>query len=347
MTSSSRRKRRTTGSSDALRRVALLAALLTLGFGATACRRAQRDPLVTYFNAEFRLSIQYPASWRSEQAAQEGVWYRYFLGPTVGTQRKSAVSATLLAGPLSGSIDDYAHTYLAGNTVTATRDEKRPGLSGKSYVFATPDGATRYALLLLSQEPLPAGAAPRVFGLYCQGEAASFAQYAPVLDEMAASLTLERVEDWRELRIPHAALSLRVPKSWQHLRRTSGGGVHVEQFTSPTFAVEKGAETVHASLTVSIEPAPNGLDGYYKAVKQKLGPNFGVVNHVSWNDGYADVLHVETPMASSYIKRFFRVASGRGYSLVFEARSDAYQRAAPWFDLIANTLRIGDETAAR
>ena len=347
MTSSSRRKRRTTASSEARRRVALLAVLLTLGAGATACHRAQRDPLVTYFNGALRLSIQYPASWRSEQAAQEGVWYRYFLGPTTGAQHKSAVSATLLAGPLSGSIDEYARTYLAGNTVSASRDEKRPGLVGKSYVFTTPDGATRYSLLLLAQEPVPVGGALRVFGLYCQGEAASFAQYAPVLDEMAASLMIERVEDWSELRIPQAKLALRVPKSWQHLRRTSGGGVRLEQFTSPALAVDKGAETVHASLTVSIEPAPDGLDSYYKAVQRMLGPNFGVVTHASWKDGYADVLHVETPMASSYIKRFFRVSGANGYSLVFEARSDAYQRAAPWFDLIADTLRVGDETTAR
>jgi len=347
MTSSSQRKRRITGSSERARRRLLWALLLALCVGPTACRRAERDPLVTYFNGELRLSMQYPASWRTEQAAQEGVWYRYFLGPTTGAQRKPAVSATLLSGPLGSSIDEYAHNYLAGNTITATRDEKRLGLAGKSYAFATPDATTRYSLLLMRQEPLPEGVAPRVFGLYCQGEAASFDKYAPVLDEMAGSLTLERAEDWAELKIPQAGLSLRVPKSWQHLRRTSGGGVLVEQFTSPTLAVDKGAETVKASLTVSVEPAANGLDGYYKAVKQKLGPNFGVVTHARWKDGYADVLHVETPMASSYIKRFFGVSGGRGYSLTFESRSDVYHRAAPWFDLIADTLSATDGAKAR
>jgi hypothetical protein len=349
MTSSSPRKRRTTGSSEPTRRATLLVALLALVLGASACRRSVHDPFVTYFNGEFRLSMRYPASWRSEQAAQEGVWYRYFLGPApaTGAQRKPAVSATLLVGPLNGSIEEYAQTYLEGNTMSATHDDRRPGLAGKSFVFATPDGATRYSLLLLRQEPLPAGAAARVFGLYCQGDAASFGQYAPVLTEMATSLNVERVEDWPEVRIRQARLSLRVPTSWQHLRRTSSGRVLLEQFTSPTLAVDKGAQTVHASLTVSVEAAPKGLDEYYAAVKRQLGPNFGIVTHQKWKDGYVDVLHIETPMASSYIKRFYRVSGGQGCSLIFEARSDTYQRVAAWFDLIADTLRFNSETGAR
>jgi hypothetical protein len=164
---------------------------------------------------------------------------------------------------------------------------------------------------------------------------------------MAASLTLERTQDWPEVRVPEASVSLRLPKSWHHLRRTAGGGVLIEQFTSPALGVDKGAQTVHASLALSIEPATGGLDGYYGSVRRKLGPNFMLASHGKWKDGYVDLLDVETPMASSRIKRFYRVSGTKGYSLAFEARDDAYPRAAVWFDLIADTLQIGTETGTR
>ena len=37
--------------------------------------------LVTYFNGDFALSLRHPASWKAQQAEQDGVLYRYFLGP--------------------------------------------------------------------------------------------------------------------------------------------------------------------------------------------------------------------------------------------------------------------------
>jgi hypothetical protein len=347
MTSSSQRKRQTTVWNSARRSVALAVALAAGVLAAGACQRRVRDPLLTYISPQFHISIQYAASWRTEEAHQEGVWYRYFLAPTTGASRKSAVSATLLAGPLPGTLDEYAQTYLAGNTLGSTRDERRPGLIGKSYAFTAPGGATRYSLLLLKEQPLPAGNAARVFGLYCQGDAASFAQYAAALDEMAASVTLERPQDWNEIRVPGAKAALRVPGSWRFLRRTSGQGIRIEQFTSPALGVDKGGQTVHASLTLSVEPAPDGLDAYYRAVKRTLGPNFAALSHADWKGGYADVLHVETPMASSSIQRFYRVSGGSGYSLICEARDDVYPRAAPWCDLIAASLRVGPEAGAR
>lgn len=348
MTSSSRRKRRTIvwssrRSRGALAILALAGAWLAVG----ACRRAPREPLITYFNADYRLSLQHPASWRTAQAQQEGVWYRYFLGPTTGPQRKPAVSATLLAGPLPGTIDDYAQTYLAGNNLQSSRDEKRPGLAGKSYVFATPDGAMRYSLLLVTEQERPAGRDARVFGLYCQGETANFAEYAALIDAMAATLTLERSGDWPEHSVPDLALALRLPASWKQTRRFSGGSTRIEQFASPALGADKNQQTVHALLTISVEPAPDGLDAYYDGVRTKLGPNFALVTHGIWKDGYLDVMHVETPMAASRIKRFYRVSNGRGYSLAFEARDDVYLGASRWFDLIADTLRVGPDVASR
>ena len=48
-------------------------------------------------------------------------------------------------------------------------------------------------------------------------------------------------------------------------------------------------------------------------------------------------------MATSRSKRFYRVAEGRGYTLAFEARDDAYPRVARWCDMIASTLKVGPE----
>jgi hypothetical protein len=346
-TSSSPRKRRTIASSRTANAAALLLAVATLALAPSACRRPARDPLVTYFEGPFRLSVQAPASWRTDQANQSGVWYRYFLGPTAGTQRKAAVSATLLAGLLPGSLDDYAQSYLAGNTVNVAQPEKRPGLTGKSFAFASADGNTRFFLLLLKEDAPPSGRPDRVFGLYCQGDGARFAEYAKVLEEMAASLKLERVADWKEHSVAGGGLALRLPDSWERERRLSAGKKRVEQFTSPALGADKGGQTIHASLTATIEPAPGGLDSYYSSVRQQLGPNFALASHGPWRDGYADVMHVETQMASSHIKRFYLVKDGTGYSLAFEARSDAFLRAEEWFDLIADTLRIGPEVQGR
>jgi hypothetical protein len=165
---------------------------------------------------------------------------------------------------------------------------------------------------------------------------------------MAASLGRERPEAGPEYRIPDLSVALRIPKSWEHERRIGGGaGTRLDQFSSPALGADKNVQTAHASLTLSVEPAPQGLDEYYKAVRQKLGPNFGLVSHGIWKDGYVDVMRVETPVAASRIKRFYRVSGTRGYSLVFEARDDVFQRGSRWFDLIADTLRLGPDAGAR
>jgi len=55
------------------------------------------------------------------------------------------------------------------------------------------------------------------------------------------------------------------------------------------------------------------------------------------------VLWVETPMAVSRAKRFYRLVEGRGYALAFEARDDIYPRVSRWCDMIASTLKVGSE----
>jgi hypothetical protein len=119
------------------------------------------ETFVTYFSGDHGLSIRYPGSWKTEQAEQDGVWYRYFLGPPAGPQRKPVVSATLLVGALGGSLEDYAQTYLAGNTLASSREESRGEARGKSYFFSSADGSTRHRLLLLEQQGKVTGSTPR------------------------------------------------------------------------------------------------------------------------------------------------------------------------------------------
>ena len=316
--------------------VSLAGAVLLAG-AAGACRGSSQDLLITYFNGDYGLSVRYPASWRTDQAEQEGMWYRYFLGPPTGTQRKPAVSVTLFAGPLAIPLEEYAQKYLAGNPPSTSRDETRAGARGKAYRFVSGSGATRHSLLLLQE-------GPRVYGLYSQADAPLFARYLPTIDEMERSFTLERPETYPEVRNDKLRFSIRVPPSWRSSRTFSGGGTYLTQFTSPPLAADR-RETVHASLTLTVEPLPGNatVEGFYNEAMRKLGDPFKVLSHTPWSGGYADVLWVETPMAVSRNKRFYRMAEGRGYTLAFEARDDAYPRVARWCDMIASTLKVGSE----
>ena len=334
-TSSLPRKPRTTGSS---RRAAVVAAVLATA----SCGGGERggETLVTYFNGDHAVSLRHPASWRGDQAEQDGVWYRTFLAPPEPGQARAPVSVTLMAGPMAVTVEEYAKTYLAGHTVTSTRPEERQGIAGQSWAFSSADGKSRYRLLLLDL-------GDRVLGLYAQGEAPAVEKQARVLDEMWSSLTVERpdrypVTTWKEQKA-----SLGLPASWRETRRFSGGGTLLTHFVSPPLAADKGRETVHASLAATFEAVPDGggLAEYYEASRRRLGENFQVTNHSSFRDGYVDVMRTETPVAISYVKRFYFARDGRGCSLSFEAREDVFPRASRWADYIASTLAIGDEAA--
>lgn len=296
-----------------------------------------RDALVTYFNGDHAVSLRYPPSWRGDQAEQDGVWYRYFLAPPEPGQARAPVSVTLMAGPMAVTVEEYAKTYLAGHAVTATRPEERQGIAGQSWAFSSADGRSRHRLLLLDL-------GGRVLGLYAQGETPAVEKQARVLDEMWSSLTVERPERYPVVSWKEQEASLGLPHSWRETRRFSGGGTMLTQFVSPPLAVDKGRETVHASLTATFEAVPEGgsLAEYYEASRQRLGENFQVTNHSSFRDGYVDVMRTETPVAIAYVKRFYFARGGRGCSLVFEAREDIFPRASRWADYIASTLVFGD-----
>jgi hypothetical protein len=310
--------------------------LAAAGFG---CAGAAREPFLTYFNADHGISIRYPSSWRAEQAVQDGVWYRYFLAPPAGPKRKPAVSVTLLVGALGGSVDDYAQSYLTGNQVVRTRDEARGAAAGKSYLFRSNDGATRHSLLLLKE-------GERVYGLYGQGDAAPFEQHFNVLEEMAGSLTFERASAYPEQRNERFAFAVRIPPSWRETRKFTGGGTLQLYFRSPPLAADRG--TLDATLTLTVEPLPKdaGIREYYEATRSKLGESFQLIAHNKWRGGYADMMRTETAVSVSRLKRFYRVAEGRGYSMTFEARDDVFVRVSRWCDLIAETLKVGDELKA-
>jgi hypothetical protein len=181
-----------------------------------------------------------------------------------------------------------------------------------------------------------------VYGLYAQGDASSFDKQLPLVEEMAKSLTLERPSQYLEERNDKFGFSIRVPSSWRSSRSFSGSGTYLKQFTSPPLGADR-RQTVHASLTVTVEPVAGDVDAFYVSTMQKLGDAFTILSHNRWDGGYVDVLQSETPVAVSRGKRFFRAADGRGYSLAFEARDDVYPRVSRWCDLIAATFKIDGE----
>jgi hypothetical protein len=316
---------------------ALLGALLL----AAACRGRQ-EPYVTYYDGDHQVSVRHPAAWRSDQAEQEGIWYRYFMPPAAGSRAAPAFSVSLLAGATGGTLEEYAARYLEGRQASSSRAEERQGVKGRSWEMASRDGTTRHRLLLLQE-------GGHVWGLYAQGEAAEVARHAGAIDEMTRSLTVERPATWPEYRFETFSASLRVPASWKETRRFSGSGTLLAQYTSPPLAVDQGGQTAHASLIVTFEPVPGGggLAEYYDSTRRKLGENFAVIEHREWGDGYADLMRTETPVAISYVKRFYRARGGMGCSLVFEAREDIFPRLSRWADGIASTLQTSPASTSR
>jgi hypothetical protein len=308
----------------------IVVALLLAG----GCRSGERETFVTYFNDAQKVSVCYPSSWRTDQAEQEGIWYRYFLAPPTVPQNKAAVSVTLLAGPLASPVDEYAQSYLAGNNVGSSQDERRQGAKGRTWSYASPDGRTLHRLLLVAD-------GGRFWGLYAQGEAAAFEQHRASLDEMWSSLTLERPELYPVQHWEGFGVSLGLPPSWRETRKFSGRGTLLVQFTSPPLAVQSG-QTVHASLTMTVErmAEKTGIEAFYEATRARLGENLRVLDHESWRGGYVDLMRTETSIAVSYVKRFYRTEGRRGISLAFEGREDIFWRIDGWPDLIASTLKL-------
>jgi hypothetical protein len=286
--------------------------------------------------------VRFPARWKTDQARQGDLWYRYFQAPPWGDGKQAPVTTTLIATPLSGTLESHAQRALLGLSVSGSREETRPGAKGRSWTAVSPDGATRHHLLLLQEET-------RVYGLHAQGPEGGFRVEEAALAALMGSLALERWALYAEERNDAFGYSLRVPPSWKATRSFSGGGTYLKQFTSPALGMDRGGQTVHASLTLTAEALPAGatVDTFYQAANAKHGEAFQLISHTAWKDGYVDLLRTETPMAESRGKRFYRIADGRGYTLAFEARADVYPRVSRWCDMIAATFETGAERDAK
>jgi hypothetical protein len=199
----------------------------------------------------------------------------------------------------------------------------------------------RHSLLLL-------GEGSHAYGLHTQGPAAAFGEMRSDVARIEDSFALERVDDYPETRNTDWAFALRVPASWRATRTFASGGAYVSQYLSPPLAVDQGGQTVHASLTVTVEPAPGdgSVEEFRAATRRKHGDAFALIGYQDWRDGVMEVLQTETPLAVSRTKRFYRTANGRAYGLAFEAREDVFTRVSRWCDLIAATLRVGAEAGS-
>lgn len=302
--------------------------------GLAACG-GRGEVFVTSFDAEHHVSLRHPATW-TRRPAEPGTDARFHLfAPKTGAKGQ-AVSITFVAAPPGESLDAYASRYLEGKQASGT--PRRTGETDRTDEFTSSDGATRYAVRLLKD-------ADRIVGLYAQGPAELFRDQEASVRDVLASLALERAEAYVEQKHEAFGFSIRLPPSWKTSRTLSGGGSFMAQYASPALGLDREA-ALHASLTVTVEPLADGvtLARYYDETRQKLGDAFKVLDHRTVEDGYVDVMISETPMAVSRIKRFYRTAGGRGYSLTFEARDDVYDGAAGWFDLVAGTFRLGPAT---
>jgi hypothetical protein len=310
---------------------------------AAGCARGPAaEQLLTYYNAEYALTVGYPASWRSEQVRQGDGTYHYFNAPATGTDRKPAVSVLLIAGQARAGLDEFAKPYLSGLTVSETREEARPGARGRTWSAISADGKNRERLLLLQEEN-------RVYGLRAQADADSFAKHDAAIDEMIKSFRLERWALYTEERSDPYRYVIKLPPTWRSTRTFSGGGTLLKQWTSPALGMDKGGQTVHAALTLTVEDVAPTVTAasFHQAMQAKLGSNFQLLAHTPWKDGFVDTLRTESTMSESRGKRFYRIAANRAYTLAFEARGDVYPRVSRWCDMIASTLKTGAELDAK
>lgn len=172
------------------------------------------------------------------------------------------------------------------------------------------------------------------------GDAEAQARRARQIADIRESLTREDPQRYHPHREARFGVALRLPPPWRETQGFIRGDTLLRVFVSPPLAMD-GRDAVRAALTLTVEPAgEGGIAGYYERKRDSLGDAFVVVKHDAWGDGYVDTIVTETAVMTSRIKRFYRVANGRGYCLAFEAREDVFARAAGWFDLIAGTLEL-------
>ena len=297
------------------------------------CRRGPRETYLTYFDRRNAVSLAYPASWSTDAVeVPENPTYRFFMAPGEKGQKATPTSASLLAVPATTTVDAYAETLIQGATVSSTTEVERQGVKGKAYLYSREPA--RFGLVLLAGENA-------LQGLFIQTDPDGFRRHQRAIDEMMATFTVERPAAYGVHKNTRFGYSLRLPPSWKQSHTLSNAEMSMVQFLSPALGVDRDGSTVHASLTVTAEPLPKGgLEGFYAATRRKLGDAYRVRRHVDWSGGYADLESIETGVAQSDAKRFYRVSADRGYTLVFEVREDVFHRVSAWCDLIASTFEV-------
>ncbi len=314
-----------------------LGSTIALAVLAGACAEAPREPLLTYFNPRFGLSIRYPAVWKTQESEQEGVWYRYFTAP-LATGNIPALTTTMLATPLDGSLRGYADVYLAEGAITSSAQARRQEADGYRFDYTTEAGQQRHTLLLLENQDW-------AFGLHVQGRADHFESNIDRVEDLFASFRLERTDLYPKTEDPDFGFSLRVPESWPRQRRMDAGQRLLIQHLSPAVGMDN-EQGVHASLTVTVEPVGGDIEAFYETVRERLGDAAARRDHKEWHGGYADEFWSESALSASRSRRFMRVENGRGYMIACEAREDVQHRVLPWCAIIAETLRIGPAEAS-
>ena len=233
-------------------------------------------------------------------------------------------------------MEEYAQSYLAGHTVASTQGRGAPGRARP--VVGVRLGRRGDALP-------PAAARARAAGWSASTRRATPRRPRSTrrtLDEMWSSLTIERPDRYPVTEWKDQQASLGIPESWRETRRFSGGGTLLVQYVSPPLAVDKGRETVHASLSVTFEAVPDGgglarvLRGDPPQARRQLPGDEPrrPSRAATWTS-----CAPRRRWRSTFVKRFYFAQGGRGCSLSFEAREDVFPRASRWADFIASTLR--------
>ena len=130
---------------------------------------------------------------------------------------------------------------------------------------------------------------------------------AAVLDEMWASLTVERpdrypVRGWKAF-----DASLGVPESWRQTREFSGGGTTLVQFASPPLGDGQAPDDPRRAVghARARSPAAAACASTTTRPASSSATTTWSASHQAFRGGFVDIMKTETPLAVSYIKRYY------------------------------------------
>ena len=216
------------------------------------------------------------------------------------------MSATLLVGRPGRHLDEYAQTYLAGNTGSLARTRSARGPRARP--TASPPRTGPCATSCCSR-----GEGPRLSASTPRREAASFdALRRRCSRRCSTSLTLERPAFYardaqRRLRLLAAPARLLAGDPPLHRR---GHARSSSSRARPWPRTRAGRpSTPRSPSRSSRSPGTAASRPTTRRAGATLGESFSPRATRPGADGYLDVLRTETPLAMSQLKRFYKVAS--------------------------------------